>query len=850
MPSSESYDYLASFLGPFAENSELFEDLLLVIVRDYTHWRKNYFPADPTLLTRAQRRDHIHQHDILSQNVHKLMADLRRNFPFYSPRYLAHQLSDTQLPGMLGYLAGMLFNPNNVTAEAAPVTVDLEIDACNAILTMLGFAPAPEIPKRTEDPGKYYERMSANEFGWAHLASGGTSANIEALWVAREVRYFPLSVKDVARQHGLAVEVKLPDNTARSIVDIDDRDLLLIKPNESIYLLSRYFSALRLSGVSKSSDDKLGKFAWKLLKDSKYALSRGVAEIFAKFPPVVLVAGTAHYSVAKAANVVGIGSDNVIPITPDEHFRMDVEDLRSHLARVVKQGAIPLCVIATAGTTEEGAVDPIHDIVDLRGKLENEADKSARMSFWLHIDAAWGGFVRSLFQEEPASHARDLMSKASRVLGINPPTTSPVDWHRSFAQHVDRTLLAGRPRSATEEAADADKHSKNPESGDIDKSAIESGTRSGASKRIGDLLAEMESLLSRGEYARYCRRLESFPRQLQITDVTGPPEPSSFEWTFTDTHDRLTRFVQDKINFSIDRYERSLSFSWPATDVCSAFMSFGKADSITVDPHKMGYLPYPCGCVAFRNDRVRHFILQEAPYITASKLNVLVHLPPRHAAASENGAWSVKRAAFGPFILEGSRPGAAAAGLWLAVKTLPLTREHHGAIVRASLLAARQIYEWLVRWNAIHQKLERDLDYEFIPLTGRPPDTNLVTFVVKKRTSGSLLEMNCLTKRVYDEFSIQAELGEMQYSYSQPFFISRTEMKAPTYPPSSVEKLFTRCRLNHRARVEYLEHGVTVLRAAVMNPYITPLRVMADYDIVRLFLEELAAAAQKHVRSL
>src|SRR6185503_3392455 len=115
-----TYAYLASFLGPKAENRGVFENLLLTILRDYVHWRANYYPGDELLLTPQIERDLHPATDSLELHVHQMMAELRRNFPFYSPRYLAHMLSDTSMPSMLGYFAGMLFNPNNVTTEAAP----------------------------------------------------------------------------------------------------------------------------------------------------------------------------------------------------------------------------------------------------------------------------------------------------------------------------------------------------------------------------------------------------------------------------------------------------------------------------------------------------------------------------------------------------------------------------------------------------------------------------------------------------------------------------------------------------------------------------------------------------------
>ncbi|MBV9881321.1 MAG: hypothetical protein JO180_12530 [Gemmatirosa sp.] len=853
-----AHRHLAWFLGPKAENASVMEDLVLLILRDYAHWRKNYFPSDPILVTKTVQRSHLTEHDTLNQYVHQLLADLRRNFPFYSPRYIGHELSDTLVPATLGYIAGLMFNPNNVTPEAAPVTTHLEIEACNAVLRMLGYATPPDLPATDADPGEYYLTRAATEFGWAHITSGGTVANIEALWVARQVRYLPLAVQEVAQSRRLSLEVKLADGTPHPIQDIAKRDLLFLRPNEATYLLSRYVHAVRdAEQMHGALPAAVNRRAWSLLNESRYALSRGVAAAFAEFPPVVLVAGTAHYSIRKAADIIGVGKDNVVLVRSDEFFRMDVEDLERRIEQTVDQGRIPLCVVANIGTTEEGAVDPLHEIVNLRARLERDR----RQSFWIHADAAWGGFIRSVFVTEPDADVRGLTKKISRVLGF-PHPGDLADWHTAFVSFVEATYLTdavetsdvtGRDAAGRDAGVDTDSPDDGPhDAHEPSPARSESGRsakRFGFEKRVQEHLAEMARLLHSGDFTRYARHLEAFPRQLK-RHGESPVATNAFQWTFDDIHHTLTEYVSDTVHFTVGRYERSLPVSWPSRDVCAAFLRFPKADSITIDPHKMGYLPYPCGCVAFRNDRVRHFVMQQAPYITAANHSAMVHLPPRHVRVDTDGDRRTQVDGFGPFILEGSKPGAAAASLWLSTKTVPLTMEGHGSIVRASLLAARALHEWLVQWGPIHNKIQAGLEYEFVPLTGRAPDTNLVTFVVKKRVSTSLVSMNKLTESVYRHFAIQAELGEMEYSYAQPFFISRTTMNEDTYSVSELEPFLQRCHLSDQSRREYAQHGISVLRASVMNPYIQSMHHLAGQDIVRMFVEELARAAASHVRDV
>ncbi len=876
--------HLAWFLGPKAENAEVMEQLLLAITRDYFHWRRNYFPEDPIQISKLLQRDFVEQHDLLSQHVHELLAQLRRNFPFYSPRYVAHQLSDTVISSTLGYIAGMLYNPNNVTPEAAPVTTELEIEACSSLLTMLGFAPPPVPAPDGEDAKEYYRRQNQREYGWCHITSGGTVANMEALWAARQIRYFPLSVRDVSFDKDLAIMIQMPNarvgvelkNVKGKTVDIrevDPYDLLLIKPNEAIYLLSKYISALRQKDeFSQLAGDRLGTQAWDLLKRSKHSLSHGIGEVLTKFPPAVLVCGTRHYSLAKAVDLLGIGQNNLISVRPDASFRMDVTDLEHKLLNLIKARRVPLCVVASVGTTEEGAVDPVHKITDLRRRLEEEHNAS----FWIHIDSAWGGYIRSLFCIDPQDQLEAMVIKLSKQFGID-YRGNLVDWHRAFAAQIDKKVgsetspsSAGdsRPASSSTGTSDtpdvqgAGEVSKQPdEQARKDTTDGLSARREGVrtvvapfEERIQHALQGMERLLDEGRIGEYINLLARFPERFKDRNV-DPALTGEWRLGLLDIIDWIQRYTKEKVEVGIGPSAKRLRLIWPDVNVGSAFIAFPLAESVTVDPHKLGYGHYPSGCVAFRNDRVRLFVQQKAPYITASVQDPLLHLPPRHSVIdSTSDPRKIAIDSFSPFILEGSRPGAAAAALWLSIKAIPLTARAQGMIIRESLVAARTFYEWLIRWSAIKDADEHGIDYEFISATPDMPDTNIVTFVVKKKTSSSLLDMNKLTKAVYKKFAIESEFGERKYSYSQPFFISNTTFDIAQYPVESLQNLFGRCGLSAKARTDYLAEGLIVLRATVMNPYLNHARKGSPntkpQDFARLFVEELGSAAADAVKLL
>ena len=96
---------------------------------------------------------------------------------------------------------------------------------------------------------------------------------------------------------------------------------------------------------------------------------------------VVFTSEDAHYSVKKLAAFLGIGANNVYSIKVDSSGKMCVVDLRQQINRCIDEGARPLMVSATAGTTVLGAFDPLRPISDLCKEYE----------IWLHVDAAWGG---------------------------------------------------------------------------------------------------------------------------------------------------------------------------------------------------------------------------------------------------------------------------------------------------------------------------------------------------------------------------------------------------------------------------------------------------------------------------
>jgi glutamate/tyrosine decarboxylase-like PLP-dependent enzyme len=90
-----------------------------------------------------------------------------------------------------------------------------------------------------------------------------------------------------------------------------------------------------------------------------------------------------HFSIAKAAALLGIGRENVRHVAVDERFRIRVDDLIAKITSDLEAGYIPFCVVANAGTVNTGAVDPLTEI-------RKVAD---RFQLWMHVDGSYGAFA-------------------------------------------------------------------------------------------------------------------------------------------------------------------------------------------------------------------------------------------------------------------------------------------------------------------------------------------------------------------------------------------------------------------------------------------------------------------------
>ncbi|NOX37420.1 MAG: tyrosine decarboxylase [Calditrichaeota bacterium] len=640
------------FLGPKAENAEEFEKLMLEVFRDHVFWRRNFHPDDPFGITEWDKAhpDYARTLAKFKEELYRLLGLLKNSSqPFPSPRYLGHMASDLLIPGLLGYIATLFYNPNNVAFEASPATTQLELEVGRQLAQLMGFDPAQ---------------------AWGHITSGGTTANYEALWVARNLKDFPLAIKRyLKRQKQTADEFDAFAHQhfrQKRYVDVPDEELLIAAdPLEVFDLYYQWLETLDEETTRQVQDG--------ILQHHISQLGIGGLNL-----GKVLVASSMHYSWKKAVEILGLGRQALEVIAVDQHYRMDMARLKERLVSLREEGTPVLAVIGIVGSTEEGAVDAIDQIVELRTWAKQELHQH----FYIHVDAAYGGYARTLFLNEAS------------------------------------------------------------------------------------------------EFESY----ETVRQELTEQDI-----------------------VKD----------------WPSKAVFHAFRALSRVDSVTVDPHKLGYIPYPSGAVVFRDGRLKELIACFAPYVF------------RESGGSEEDPF------IGMYILEGSKPGAAAAATYLAHKVVPLNRYGYGTFIGESIEGALQFYRAMKDFRLTYGP------FRVIGQAISEPDLNIVCYAFNYARNGrwnpSVRRMNAFNQFIKDRFKFQVG----RPIHSTDFILSSTELDPSIYrdaPRAFLQSL----------GVEFQEYQsgteIFLLRSCILTPYLTMDYIEEDYltrfvrqleEVIKEYLDQL-----------
>jgi glutamate/tyrosine decarboxylase-like PLP-dependent enzyme len=592
------------FLGAYGENNDFFEKTLTELLRDHVYWRRNFHPEDtPPISTREQYEPAFLDGLARTRHeLHQLTAQLKRSVPFFHPRYLGHMCSDLLMPGLIAQLVTTLYNPNNIVEEVAPVTLELELQVGLQLSRMVGYAVEP----------------SVRPCALGHLTSGGTLANDESLWLARAVKLYPLAVRDACARLDLWPEPSLKEADDFSLLNWSTAQVLALAEKVGRFTGG---DALRVE-VSESRVETVGL--------ARFTLAHPlVAEL------VVLAPATAHYSWQKAMKLLGLGSAQLLEI-PTVQARLDVSALKAMLAERAEQKLPVLAVIGVYGTTEFGTLDPLHELAALQGQP---------LHYWLHVDAAWGGYIPSLFRDQHGG------------------------------------------------------------------------------------------LRSREEIA------------------------SEFKY------------------FPSERVYRSTE-------------GLARADSITVDPHKLGFVPFGAGAFLAKDRRVFDLVLQDASYVFTSK--------------DESEAAHYRKV--GRFSLEGSKPGAAAAACYVNHRVLPLDGAGFGRLIARSVHTCERLFDKLTALApviAAHAKL-------CVPFE---PDCNLVCLSLNPAGNRSLATANAYGRKLYETLSMRADVPLQARS----FFGSCTTVALSHLGEPELERIGVELGLDLKGADDT---GLFMLRHTLMNPWL------------------------------
>jgi len=569
------------FIGPKGENLDELINLASFVIERHKVFRQrnpDFGDSGQNAVEEAfsgsyiDTQNCIMRSDDYKRGIDNLKAKLAINIdalnegsiPFQRFGYIAHMNWDNTLPGVLGWIIGVLYNQNNIAAEASPVTTLMEINVSRQLCHMIGYPNTPPVVTLGK---KDLFRATHDDTGpipWGKITCDGTVANIESVWMARNFRYFCLacrqamleeSILDTVRHHEHSKLRPTGSNRKKYFVDCSEWEVINLIPEEFFDFLDR---VARLLSSETSLDISKGHEILHSAIEGYDVRALGVVEFSRKHPvianmPRVIAAATRHYSWPKAVTMLGLGSNSLVSIPVGMDGRVKIDQIDKAIDELIEKKIPILLVVSVHGSTIEGAVDKLDELIAVRDKY-----RARGIDFLIHVDAAWGGYFQSLIVESEDS---------------------------------EKTLP------------------------------------------LASLDNEQVPMANAKREPPY---VKPFAEQGSQQEATHPSSPIS-----------------------------SLKPS-----ITPAFHALKKADSITVDPHKSGYIPYPAGGLLVRDSRLRERIAVRAPIVYKGKSDPTV-------------SW---------YGIEGSRSGAAAVATWITHTLVPLDKQGYGEILGKCLFNSTLIY--------------------------------------------------------------------------------------------------------------------------------------------------------------
>ncbi|CEI60384.1 unnamed protein product [Fusarium venenatum] len=697
----EEFDAVhAYFIGPKGSNLPDFRANINTILDELLAARQSYYPQDQAFISKEYRRSPVFlkaRSDLrlATEKVAQLLGE--HSAPFWSPRYEAHMCTDLTMSSLLGYFMTMLYNPNNVALEASPMTTLVELRVGQQLCKLFGY---------NVDAQKH-------PLSWGHITCDGTIANLESIWVARNIKFYPLSLCLALRRGKLQFIADrfyatscFHSTTKTLFKDLQGWDLLNLRSEVILDLpdqLNKQFGI-----TSKFLESALHEF--NIQSIGREVLER---EFKVKEPIKYFVSKTRHYSWPKGVAIAGLGSDNVVGVDVNNAAQMNIKLLEEHLHKCVENKTAVFAVVAIIGSTEEGAVDRLTEILRLRKKFQEEYG----LSFLVHADAAWGGYFATM---------------------LNP----------------DR-------RYSVEE------------------------------------------------------------------QTTTKPEP---EWYLD------PRTVED-------------------------IKAMAEADSITVDPHKAGYIPYPAGSLVYRDGRMRHLVTWSGPYLSQG--------------SAEN---------IGVYGVEGRQPGASAMSAWFSNQTIGLNHQGYGKLLGEATFTSARI-------SAHYATMDNDyfmcIPFNMLPSENQGNKKFLSTSVMNERKKirdliigktdteifknkeamkiirdlGSDTNINCFTlnwKYDKDNKDLNTDLEEANYLMKR--VVDKLSITSPNTDPSTIPIYLTSTqflpedygscahKFMERMGVKQSNQSLFVIRNVVMSPFPTKKDFISTimHDLENVVIEQVKECRKRN----
>lgn len=336
---SEDINYKSLFIGDKSENGSIYLKELNRLVQNHLGWRKNYIPSDIPAIADNDETKKEYQDSLRRQ--HEVLSELDQRLR----------------PGTIPWMsAGRYWGQMN-----SDTLMPSMLAYCYAMLwnsNNVALESSMATSKMEAEVGGDFAKLFDYKHGWGHITHDGSMANLEGLWYARQFKSMPLAFKEV-------VPDKVKGKSEWELLNMSVEDVLKILATLTPEQINEVKAHSSRSG---KNIQKLGKF---------------------------IVPYTKHYSWLKALDISGVGLDQMVQIPVKSDFRMDIDKLEATIKDLASKKIPILGVVAVVGTTEEGQVDEVDRIVKFRKEMEKQG-----IYFYLHVDAAYGGYGRAMFKDE------------------------------------------------------------------------------------------------------------------------------------------------------------------------------------------------------------------------------------------------------------------------------------------------------------------------------------------------------------------------------------------------------------------------------------------------------------------